>query len=133
MHALFEVRHVSVSINRSPRDVYQFVSNMENLPRWASGLGSTIQNVGGEWLADSPMGRITIRFADRNELGVLDHDVILESGTSVHNPLRVVPNGSGSEVTFTLFRLPDVSEDKFAEDAKWVQKDLNTLKRLLEG
>jgi hypothetical protein len=133
VHALFEVRHVSVSINRSPRDVYQFVSNMENLPRWASGLGSTIQNVGGEWLADSPMGRITIRFADRNELGVLDHDVILESGTSVHNPLRVVPNGSGSEVTFTLFRLPDVSEDKFAEDAKWVQKDLNTLKRLLEG
>ena len=133
MHSLFEVRHVSVSINRSPRDVYQFVSNMENLPRWASGLGSTIQNVGGEWLADSPMGRITIRFADRNELGVLDHDVILESGTSVHNPLRVVPNGSGSEVTFTLFRLPGVSEDKFAEDAKWVQKDLNTLKRLLEA
>jgi hypothetical protein len=59
--------------------------------------------------------------------------VILESGASVHNPLRVVPNGSGSEVTFTLFRLPGVSEDKFAEDAKWVQKDLNTLKRLLEA
>ena len=132
MHSLLEVRHVSVSINRSPRDVYQFVSKVENLPLWATGLGRTVQNVGGEWIAESPMGRIKLRFAERNELGVLDHDVILESGVSVHNPLRVVPNGSGSEVTFTLFRLPGVSEDKFAEDAQWVQKDLNALKRLLE-
>jgi hypothetical protein len=132
VHSLLEVRHVSVSINRSPRDVYQFVSKVENLPLWATGLGRTVQNVGGEWIAESPMGRIKLRFAERNELGVLDHDVILESGVSVHNPLRVVPNGSGSEVTFTLFRLPGVSEDKFAEDAQWVQKDLNALKRLLE-
>jgi hypothetical protein len=33
---------------------------------------------------------------------------------------------------FTLFRQPGVSERKFAEDAKWVTKDLRLLKSLLE-
>ena len=39
----------------------------------------------------------------RYYLGVPDHDV-LESGVTVHNPIRVVPNGSGSTVIFTLMR-----------------------------
>jgi hypothetical protein len=73
-----------------------------------------------------------VRFAAPNDLGVLDHDVILPSGATVHNPMRVVPDGPGSTVIFTLLRLPGVSEAKFTHDAKWVEKDLTTLKELLE-
>jgi hypothetical protein len=46
--------------------------------------------------------------------------------------MRVVPNGAGSEVLFTLFRSPAMSDDKYAEDASLVDRDLQTLKRLLE-
>jgi hypothetical protein len=35
-------------------------------------------------------------------------------------------------VIFTLLRLPGVTESKFSDDAKWVEKDLVTLKALLE-
>jgi hypothetical protein len=133
MEDLREVRNISMSIQRSPTDVYTFASNGENLPRWASGLGQSVRNVGGEWVADGPLGRVRVRFARPNDLGVLDHDVALESGATVHNPMRVVPNGDGSTVIFTLLRLPGVSDQKFADDAKWVEKDLTTLKHLLEG
>lgn len=133
MQTLLPVRHISVSIRCSPEDVYAFASNLENLPRWASGLGGSIRNAGGEWIADGPMGPVKVRFAAPNELGVLDHDVVLPSGTTVHNPIRVVPNGTGSEVTFTLFRQPEVPEEQFERDAEWVEKDLRTLKDLLEG
>jgi hypothetical protein len=132
MTTLHEVRHVSVSIARPPDEVYAFASNPENLPLWATGLARTIRYVDGEWIADAPAGRVKIRFAERNELGVLDHDVISESGVTIHVPLRVVPNGSGSEVVFTLVRERNVSDDEFAEDARWVEKDLNALKRLVE-
>ena len=54
---LSDVRHISVAINRSPREVYDFASKPENLPRWARGLAGSIENVGGEWIAKSPMGR----------------------------------------------------------------------------
>ena len=129
---LRDVTNISVSIRRSPKEVYAFASNGENLPRWASGLGDSVRSVDGEWIADGPLGRIVVRFVAPNDLGVLDHDVVLPSGATVHNPMRVVPNGSGSTVIFTLLRLPGVSEGKFSEDAKWIEKDLTTLKGLLE-
>jgi hypothetical protein len=47
--------------------------------------------------------------------------------------MRVIANGTGSELIFTLFRLSDMADEKFAEDAEWVLRDLNALKRLLEA
>jgi hypothetical protein len=34
---------------------------------------------------------------------------------------------------FTLFRRPDMSDEKFAENAEWVKRDLNGLKKLIEA
>ena len=89
------VRHLSVSVRRPPSEVYAFAANPANLPRWAKGLSGSIENVDGEWTADSPMGRVKVRFAPKNDLGVLDHDVVLPSGETVHNPMSVVANGGG--------------------------------------
>ena len=132
MEGLFEIRNISVSIHRSPEDVHAFVSNGENLPRWATGLGNKIRRVDSEWLAEGPLGSVRVRFAPPNDLGVADHDVVLDTGATVHNPVRVVPNGTGSTVIFTLMRLSGVSEQQFDEDAKTVEKDLKTLKAVLE-
>jgi uncharacterized protein YndB with AHSA1/START domain len=131
---MHEVRHVSVSIARPPDTVYEFAVKPENLPKWAVGLGRSFRPQGdGSWLAEGgPVGSATVHFVERNRLGVLDHDVTVQSGETVHNPIRVIPNGSGSEVVFTLFRRPGVSRDQFAQDAQAVEKDLRSLKRLLE-
>jgi len=129
---MYQVLHISVSINRPPNDVYAFVSNPENLPKWATGLGGSIKNVLGEWIADAPMGQVKVKFADENQFGIVDHEIVLESGIKVYNPMRVIANGEGSEVFFTLIRQPEMSDEKFAQDAKWVEKDLGILKGLLE-
>ncbi len=133
MNTTYQVRHISVSINRPPNEVYSFVSNPENLPKWATGLGGSIRNVNGEWIADSPMGKLKIKFAEENKFGILDHEVELESGAKINNPVRVVANGKGSEIFFTLIRQPEMSDEKFAQDAQWVEKDLKILKGLLEN
>ena len=62
----------------------------------------------------------------------MDHDVKLESGVTIHNPMRVVPNGEGSECVFTLLRRPGMSDAEFARDKAAVESDLKTLKDLLE-
>lgn len=131
---LLEVRHVSVSIARAPSDVYAFAAKPENMPSWASGLGASFHRDGDEWVVDGgPVGKVKVRFTPPNDFGVLDHDVVFESGLVVHNPLRVVPNGSGSEVTFALFRRAEMSDDDLAADAEKVAADLVTLKKLLEA
>ena len=129
-----EVRHMSIHIRRSPGDVYEYASNPENLPYWASGLArSAVSKDGDTWVVQAPFGRVKIRFAGKNAFGVMDHDVELETGMIVHNPMRVVPNGDGSEFIFTLFRRPGMSNEQFAEDKLAVERDLETLRDILEG
>ncbi len=71
-----------------------------------------------------------VALAQKNEFGVLDHDVMVWS--EIYNPMRVFPNDDGSELVFTLYRQPGISDQKFAEDAELVEKDLKRLKTLLE-
>ena len=130
---MHEVEHISVYIARQPADVYNFASDPRNLPRWAAGLArSEVKPDGDEWIADAPFGKVRIRFARPNSFGVIDHDVRLESGVTVHNPMRVVANGEGSEFVFTLIRQPGMSDQQFASDKRAVENDLKTLKELLE-
>lgn len=128
-----DVHHISISIARRPSDVYDFASDPRNLPRWASGLArAEVTQEGDEWVADAPFGTVRVRFAPRNPFGVMDHDVRLDSGVIVHNPMRVVPNGEGSECVFTLIRQPGMSDEQLAADKATLEKDLQTLKALLE-
>jgi polyketide cyclase/dehydrase/lipid transport protein len=128
-----ETRHIAEWIGRPAGDVYAFASDPTNIPRWAPGLGTGVKNVDGEWFVETADGRIGIRFAAPNEFGVLDHDVTLPSGQVISNPMRVVPDGDGCEVTFTLRRQPDMTDEDFARDAGLVRADLAALKRILES
>lgn len=129
---IFKSQHISISINRSSNEVYEFASNPENLPRWAAGLSGSIKKVNNEWIAESPMGTIKIKFAEKNSFGVLDHDVTLPSGEKFYNPMRVFPNNNGSEIVFTLYQRNGMTGEMFDEDAKLVERDLQKLKSLLE-
>ena len=63
---------------------------------------------------------------------MLDHYVRPARGDEIYVPVRVIANGSGTEVLFTLFRLPGMSDAQFAQDAALVERDLKTLKELME-
>lgn len=126
------VRVITTSIGRDWRDVYAFAGAHENLPQWAAGLAAGVRRDGADLIADSPSGPVRVRFVPANDYGVLDHTVTLPNGTEVYVPLRVVANGSGAEVIFTLYQLAHMSDADLARDADMVEADLATLKELLE-
>jgi hypothetical protein len=125
-------RTLSVTIGRAPADVYAYVSDAANLPSWANGFCRSVRRDGAEWIIETPEGPARLRFVTWNQWGVLDHAVTLGTGEKVVNPMRVIPNGSGSEVLFTVFQRAGMSDVQFYEDAGLVQRDLETLKRILE-
>jgi hypothetical protein len=131
---LLKSTSLTVSINCDPRTVYEFVSNLENLPKWASKAFQSIKQDKGEWIAETPQGSAKVDLAQRNDFGVLDHYVSLSTfGVEVYVPMRVVKNGiNGSEVIFTLFYTSHMSEEKFAQDVKMVEQDLKNLKNIME-
>ena len=126
-------RIIHRTIRRDWRAVYDFAAKPENMPQWASGLASGLTRDGADWIADGgPIGNVRVRFAAPNDFGVIDHTVTLPDGPVVENALRVVPNGDGAEVMFTLLRQPGMDDAVFERDAAHIARDLDTLKRLME-
>lgn len=113
------------------RTAYDFAKQMDNLPQWASGLATGIEQRGDRWFSQSPMGEVEIRMAKENEFGVLDHDVILPNGQSVHNALRITPAGDGSVVSFVVLKMPGTTDEAHNADMAHVKKDLLKLGEVL--
>ena len=129
---MMQSKTVTVSVAAPPAAVYAFASNPENLPRWLAFCRSVARH-DNEWVMQTDEGPIALRFVAANPFGVLDHVVTLPSGLEIYNPMRVVANGDGSEVMFTLFHSANMSAAQFADDARLVENDLLTLKRILEA
>lgn len=128
---MYRSETVSVSIAATPAAVYAFAADPLNLPDWAPAFVKSIERQRDAWLARTTLGDARFRFAPANPFGVLDHDVELPEGR-FHNPMRVVPNGEGAEVMFTLMQLPGIVDEQFAADMQTVRSDLLRLKRILE-
>jgi hypothetical protein len=125
--------HISERIDRPVDAVYAYAVDPANLPEWAPGLGSAVENVDGQWYVETPMGRVGLAFVERNDNGVLDHEVTLPSGEVIFNPMRVIRDGDSCEAVFTLRRSPDMSDEEFGRDANAVAADLARLKEIVEG
>ena len=60
---------------------------------------------------------------------MIDHVAETPAG-DVHVPMRIVANERGAEVLLTLFRQPGMTDERFAADAKWINRDLARLRLL---
>lgn len=130
-HMTYPVKNVSVSINRSPEEVYQFASDPENFPEWVRFVRSVTRD-GELWLAKTDQGNVKIKWPPPNNYGILDHDVIFPNGETVSNPMRIIPNNDGCEFVFTLFHMPGKTPAEFEKDAQLVTADLQQLKEIME-
>lgn len=126
-----EVRILHVAIRVPIEKAYAFAHRPENFPRWAVGLADNLRLTERGWIADTPEGEALIHFSKPNTLGVLDHRVVMDGRPDVMVPMRMVPNGDGTEVELVLFRQPGMTDADFKRDARMVKGDLGALKTLL--
>ncbi len=119
---------LSVSIACAPAAVAAFVADPRNLPQWAGGLCRSVRQEGDSWRIDTGEGEVGLAFTGPVEYGILDHVVTLAPDLKVFVPMRVVPNDEGSEVLFTLFRQPGITDARLNQDLGLVTADLQTLK-----
>lgn len=129
---MMKSKTLNISLRSDPKTVYDFLSNLENLPKWASSTFPSIKEKSGEWVVDTPHGQNKVVLTERNNFGILDHHVKLASGVEVYVPMRVVKNVDGSEVMLTVFQAPAMTDEAFVEDIQTVEKDLNHLKTIIE-
>src|SRR5688500_3149368 len=86
-----QTMNLSISINRNADEVYAFVSNPENLPKWAAGLCKSIQrtDTANVWQINNSEARV--RFEEKNKFRIADHYVRERPGAKeVYIPIRVL-------------------------------------------
>jgi uncharacterized protein YndB with AHSA1/START domain len=123
---------IHFSIARPVDDVYAFLVDPKNYPRWAAVEGGMAQLRANEWLTRTAFGDRIVRFTEPNAYGVLDHAVYAKAEEPLVMPMRVVANGDGTELMFLFIRRDDMSDEQFKSTIEWVTTDLLTLRSLLE-
>ena len=128
-------RTLSMEIAVPAETVYRCVRDPDQLPLWAAGICKSVTVKDGVWHVDTgtELGTVLLAFCADNVFGVLDHVVTLPDGHSQNNPMRVVANGEGSELMFTVFQTEGMSDEAFIKDVQAVTRDLKTIKALLEA
>jgi hypothetical protein len=126
-----EVVHVSILARW--RDLIAFLVDVHNWTTWAPWIHSVSRSSSGDWTLDTDAGSMTVRFVEQNALGVLDHEVTLASGFRVLNSMRVLANGSGSELVMVVFQSPEASTEQFEQDVQAVRDDVARIKTAAEA
>ncbi|HEY5854939.1 MAG TPA: hypothetical protein VIW24_13010, partial [Aldersonia sp.] len=130
-----DIRQVTVRIPRAAAAVSAVAGDPARLHEWAGGLARTpLERRDDRWVADSPMGEVSVKFVPANEFGVLDHDVTLPDGTVVTNPFRIVADGpEACEAVFTVRRRESMTDEDYDTDCAAVAADLARLRDLVGG
>ena len=126
-----EVVHISVLAPR--QRVIAFLGDMNNWKTWAPWVRSVSRSSARDWTLDTEAGPMKVRFVEQNSLGVLDHEVTLASGVTVLNSMRVLANGSGSELVMVVLQSPEASAEEFERDIQAVRDDLARIKNVAEA
>jgi hypothetical protein len=85
----------------------------------------------GWWSFSTSRGNAKLKFKENKSLGILDH-MFVDQDSKWDVPMRVVSNGSVSEVTITLIKPDELTDDQFDERITEIEQVFTNLKRIIE-
>jgi len=132
---VYEARAISLSVARPLSEVYDFLAEPTNFSSWAFVEDAMMEPLGqGEWCVETSVGRRFMKFAVRNRSGILSYQSRLSLDETPHLvPMRVLPNGGGTEIVHVFIRRPGATDEDFNSLIEWVTTDLLVLKSILEA
>lgn len=117
----------SLSIAASPATVHGYVADVQNLPKWAPSFAAAVRPSGEHWTVTQGGTEFDVAVLADRERGTID----LVSATDHKRGafMRVLPNGDGSELLFTLFFPSDAPEDAIDAQMTTVDAELAAIRR----
>ena len=111
--------------------VFDFLSNIENLPKWSTQFIQKVMLVDGKYKALTPVGEVFLRYETDRNTGVID---IYAGSTEKQMTcafLRVVSfSENSSGVTFTFFQYPDVDDSIWQIFCEWIKIEVGNIKKM---
>jgi hypothetical protein len=125
----------TLTIDAPAGRVFDFVSKVENLPKWAKAFCRDLRTDDrGRWKVLAPDGEIFFGIDADARAGVVDMSGGPDPGAMSYWPARVVarPDG-GSLFIFTAFQYPGMTDAQFEATCEGLKTEFPHLKALAEA
>ena len=114
-----------------PRDsVFEFLSNIENIPKWATKFVKKLTLVDDKYKALTPIGEVFIRLDTNKKAGLID----IYAGPTEDNMtpayMRIIslPDNS-TAVMFTFFQYDSTPDAIWKIFCEWIKIEVDNIKR----
>lgn len=125
----------TIELEASPDAAFDFLSRVENLPRWATQFCKGVRtDETGLHRVMTPDGEILFRVEADTRTGVIDMHGGPDPHTMAFWPARVVSRpGGGSLFIFTAMQQPVTPDEEFAAQCAGLDRELARIRELLDG
>lgn len=121
----------SINLDGRTADIFAFLANPENLPRWAVGFCHAIRRDGEtRWIVETGACEIPVRYVTNAECGTIDFHMEPTPGAEFVAYSRLLSNGEGAEYVFTQFQGPGVSDEVFDHQVMALKEELRVLQSI---
>src|SRR5690348_15163673 len=92
---------------------FSCISDPENLPSWHGSFCRSLRRDNGSLIVESPRGEVVVHFVRDDHSHVLDLVVRVGEGVTLTHAIRLIPNGEGSEIIWTLVKPLGLADNVF--------------------
>ena len=129
-----KVQVKTAQFNVAPEVVYDFISKIENLPKWATNYAKSVRKVENDYIVDTPMGELIQKFECNEKSGVID----MHAGPSKDQLwtwyLRIFSNNFGASIlNFTSIQMPGQPEADFNGQCDSLEEEFENIRKAVEG
>lgn len=111
-------------------EVFAYLADIENLPRWATEFARELKIVDGRHKVVNGLGEFLFRIESDPETGVIDMLAGPDDDELALFPTRVVElPGGRSAFTFTMFQGPGMSDELFESQHASLLRELENVER----
>jgi len=114
----------------APKDVvFDYLSQLDNLPDWATDFAQELKYVDGKAKVVNGLGEFYFTIAADRETGVIDMYAGPTEDELALFPTRVVPLGEGkSAYSFTMFKAPGMPDELFESQYESLRREFDNIR-----
>ena len=114
----------------APKDVvFDYLSQLDNLPDWATDFAQELKYVDGTAKVVNGLGEFYFTIAADRETGVIDMYAGPTEDELALFPTRVVPLGEGkSAYSFTMFKAPGMPDELFESQYDSLRREFDNIR-----
>jgi hypothetical protein len=123
---------VTTVLSASRQRVFDYISDIRNLPEWATEFARELREEGGEYKVVNNLGEFVFSIRADAETGVIDMYAGPTSDELAVFPTRAVelPDGRTS-YSFTMFQGPGMPDELFESQHESLKREFANIERIL--